>query len=158
MKHFYTLFILIVLSLFCHPSAILAQQGAEDQMKDRIRAAEIAYLSQKLDLTPEEAQKFWPLYNQYTKEVEILIAERRKHNTNVPKAPNPPADQKELGYDRRMLDIKTHYNQEFQKVLPASKAGNVFRSEREFRITLIRAMKERQSRNVNGPGAKRGRQ
>lgn len=156
MKHFYTLFIFIVLSLFCLPSAILAQQAADDQMKDRIRAAEIAYLSQKLDLTPEEAQKFWPLYNQYTKEVEILIAERRKHTTNGPKASNnPPADQKELGYERRMLDIKTHYNQEFQKVLPATKAGNVFRSEREFRNTLIRAMKERQIRNVNGLGGAR---
>jgi hypothetical protein len=158
MKHFYTLFILFtVLSLFCHPATTLAQQGgSDDQIKDRIRAAEIAYLSQKLDLSPEEAQKFWPLYNKYTKEVEILIAERRQHNTS-PKTSSQPADQKELGYERRMLDIKTHYSQEFQKVLPAAKAGNVFKSEREFRNQLIRAMKDRQSRNVNGPGARRFR-
>ncbi|MBW8685616.1 hypothetical protein [Chitinophaga rhizophila] len=157
MKHFYTLSIFIVLTLFCRPPASRAQQGSDDQMKDRIRAAEIAYLSQKLDLTPDEAQKFWPLYNKYTKEVEILIAERRKHNAGQ-KTANQPTDQKELGYERRMLDIKTHYSQEFQKVLPAAKAGNVFRSEREFRHELIRAMKDRQSRNVNGPGARRFRQ
>ena len=157
MKNFYTLFILITLSLFCHPPASQAQQGSDAEIKDRIRAAEIAYLAQKLDLTPDEAQKFWPLYNQYTKEVEILIAERRKRN-KAPQQPLQPTDDKELGYERRMLDIKTHYSQEFQKVLPPSKAGNVFRSEREFRNQLIRTMKDRQSRNVGGPGARRFRQ
>jgi hypothetical protein len=157
MRNFYTLFILITLSLFCHPPASKAQQGSDSEIKDRIRAAEIAYLAQKLDLTPDEAQKFWPLYNQYTKEVEILIAERRKRN-KAPQQDRQPADDKELGYERRMLDIKTHYSQEFQKVLPPAKAGNVFRSEREFRNQLIRTMKDRQSRNVGGPGARRFRQ
>lgn len=159
MKHFYTLFIFIVLTLFCHPFAGHAQQGgSDDQVKDKIRAAEIAYLSQKLDLTPEEAQKFWPLYNKYAKEVETLIAERHQRTPPGPKpSEQPAADQKELKYDRRLLDIKTHYNQEFQKVLPAAKAGNVFSAERDFRRLLIQHMKERQLRNINGPGARRGR-
>lgn len=157
MKKIYALFILIALSLFFHPPASQAQKGGDTEIKDRIRAAEIAYLAQKLDLTPDEAQKFWPLYNQYTKEVEILIAERRKRN-KTPQQDRQPADANELGYERRMLDIKTHYSQEFQKVLPPAKAGNVFRSEREFRNQLIRTMKDRQSRNVGGPGARRFRQ
>lgn len=157
MKNFYTLFIFIVLSLFCLPPVSQAQQGSDSEIKDRIRAAEIAYLAQKLDLTPDEAQKFWPLYNQYTKEVEILIAERRKRN-KTPQQDRQTSDDKELGYERRMLDIKTHYSQEFQKVLPPAKAGNVFRSEREFRNQLIRTMKDRQSRNIGGPGARRFRQ
>jgi hypothetical protein len=158
MKKIYTLFILIALSLFCYPPVSQAQQGSSDnEIKDRIRAAEIAYLSQKLDLTPDEAQKFWPLYNQYTKEVEILIAERRKKN-KMPQTSTQPADDKELGYERRMLDIKTHYSQEFQKVLPPAKAGVVFRSEREFRNQLIRTIKDRQARNLGGPGARRFRQ
>lgn len=142
-------------------SAGYAQQGSDAELRDRIRAAQVAYLSQKLDLTPDEAQKFWPLYNQYTKEVEQLIAERRNTNARQ-QADHPDKHQeggdKELGYDRRMLDIKTHYDKEFQKVLPNTKAGNVFRTEREFRSQLVRSLKERQSRNVGGPGARRFRQ
>lgn len=137
-----------------------AQQGSDAELRERIRAAQVAYLSQKLDLTPEEAQKFWPLYNQYTKEVELLIAERR--NTGTKQADHPERNKnegnKELGYERRMLDIKTHYDKEFQKVLPTTKASNVFRTEREFRSQLVRSLKERQSRNVGGPGARRFRQ
>lgn len=136
-----------------------AQQGSDAELRDRIRAAQVAYLSQKLDLTPDEAQKFWPLYNQYTKEVELLIAERHNATTSAKSADLPANNNNnELGYDQRMLDIKNHYNKEFQKVLPSTKAGNVFRTEREFRNVLVRSLKERQSRNMGGPGARRFRQ
>jgi hypothetical protein len=161
MKHLYTTSLLIILSLLCRPSPGRAQQGGEGEIKDRIRAAEIAYLSQKLDLTPDEAQKFWPLYNQYTREVEVLIAERRNRTAPTERKEiqkQAIAGDNELKYDQRMLDIKTHYNREFQKVLPATKAGSVFRSEREFRNQLIRTYKERQVRNVGGAGARRFRQ
>lgn len=165
MKKIYSislLFILTLLTITASPG--YAQQGSDAELRDRIRAAQVAYLSQKLDLTPDEAQKFWPLYNQYTKEVELLIAERRNTTTTGTKPVDRPeknqvvTGDKELGYERRMLDIKTHYDKEFQKVLPTAKAGNVFRSEREFRSQLVRSLKERQTRNVGGPGARRFRQ
>jgi hypothetical protein len=161
MKKFYTISLLLIVTMLCiTTSPGYAQQGSDAELRDRIRAAQVAYLSQKLDLTPDEAQKFWPLYNQYTKEVELLIAERR--NTGTRSADHPEKDpgggDKELGYERRMLDIRTHYDKEFQKVLPTTKAGNVFRTEREFRSQLVRSLKERQSRNAGGPGARRFRQ
>jgi hypothetical protein len=160
MKKIYTISLLFLSTLIGVTSSPgYAQQGSDAELRDRIRAAQIAYLSQKLDLTPDEAQKFWPLYNQYTKEVELLIAERSRTNTKPADRPvkEQPADV-ELGYEQRMLDIKTHYNKEFQKVLPTSKAGSVFKSEREFRGQLVRSLKERQSRNMGGAGARRFRQ
>jgi hypothetical protein len=136
----------------------MAQSGGSDaEIKDKIRAAEIAYLAQKLDLTPDEAQKFWPVYNQYTKEVEILIAERNNRSTAAKPSSSDPKPDPELKYEQRMLDIKNHYDKEFQKVLPANKAGSVFRSERDFRKILIQQLKERQVRNVGGPGPRRFR-
>jgi hypothetical protein len=162
MKKLYTTSLLFIITLLCiTTSSGYAQQGSDAELRDRIRAAQIAYLSQKLDLTPDEAQKFWPLYNQYTKEVEQLIAERR--NTGAKQADHPEKPQtggdKELRYERRMLDIKTHYDKEFQKVLPTAKAGNVFRTEREFRSQLVRSLKERrQNHNMGATGARRFRQ
>jgi hypothetical protein len=159
MKKIYTISLLFIFALIGITStAGYAQQGSDAELRDRIRAAQVAYLSQKLDLTPDEAQKFWPLYNQYTKEVELLIAERHNTNTSTKSADRPANDNNELGYEQRMLDIKNHYNKEFQKVLPSTKAGNVFRTEREFRNVLVRSLKERQSRNMGGPGARRFRQ
>jgi hypothetical protein len=159
MKKIYTISLLFIFALTAITSTPgYAQQGSDAELRDRIRAAQVAYLSQKLDLTPDEAQKFWPLYNQYTKEVELLIAERHNTNTSTKPADHPANDNNELGYEQRMLDIKNRYNKEFQKVLPSTKAGNVFRTEREFRNVLVRSLKERQSRNMGGPGARRFRQ
>jgi len=40
-------------------------QGKEG--KEKVRAYKIAYLTEKLDLSSEEAEKFWPIYNEYSK-------------------------------------------------------------------------------------------
>ena len=166
MKHFYIRSLFFITLFLCRPSPGIAQNGnSEAEINEKIRAAEIAYLAQKLDLTPEEAQKFWPVYNQYTKEVEILIAEHRNHTANTTSdrtasttTNNSRSADPELKYEQRLLDIRSRYDKEFQRVLPANKAGSVFRSEREFRTQLIRSLKERQSRNIGGPGGRRFRQ
>ena len=36
------------------------------QSREKIEAAKIGYLTNKLDLTSEQAQKFWPVYNEYS--------------------------------------------------------------------------------------------
>ena len=44
---------------------IQAQNG------NRLEALKIAYITNKLNLSPEEAQKFWPIYNQYSLELKV---------------------------------------------------------------------------------------
>ncbi|HEU4553271.1 MAG TPA: hypothetical protein VFS25_10575 [Chitinophaga sp.] len=135
-------------AMFCLGIRASAQQpdnGDKAALKDKIRSAEIAYLSKQLDLTPEEAQKFWPIYNNYTREVELLIAERRK-NKQVDRKDDATARQaldKEMDIEQRMVDVRTRYKQEFLKALPPRKASSVFKAEREFRMQLIRQLKER---------------
>jgi hypothetical protein len=152
MKRYYISSLIFICMLLANPFAGSAQQG-NDAMADKIKAAQIAYMTQKLDLTSDEAQKFWPVYNQYSKEVEALVKERQDSKASTT-AGAPAPD--ELSYEQRMLDIKTRYNREFAKVLPAAKVSSVFRSEREFRGALIRQLRERQ--NMGGPAARRFRQ
>lgn len=145
----------IILFILCgligSMSAVHAQENLE-----KIRSLQIAYLSKELDLSPDEAQKFWPVYNKYSKEVEALIVERRQKMQEV----NPPtptdktaatqAVDRQLGYEQRMLDIKTHYKDQFMQVLPAEKVNTLYRAEREFRQQLIRQLKERQEGRPGG--------
>jgi hypothetical protein len=131
-----------------------AQDNDNPALKDKIKAAEVAYLSQQLNLTPEEAQKFWPLYNNYTREVELLIAERRRNRQTDKKDDNAAREalDREMNIEQKLLDVRKRYNQEFLKALPARKAGQVFKAEREFRGQLIRQLKER---NATNRGARR---
>lgn len=148
---------LLILLLVSAPAA-LAQEKSKPQQaqskQDKIKSLEIAYISRELDLTPEEAQKFWPLYNKYTREVNELITERKRRAQELKGKPRTDdkiaeaALDKELGYEKRMIDIKTRYKQEFLKAIPARKVGILYRSEREFRNMMIRQMKERRENKV----------
>jgi len=55
----FRLFLLIMM-----PMAVFAQDRQQDR-KDKIETMHIAYLSEKLNLTSGEAEKFWPVYNEY---------------------------------------------------------------------------------------------
>ena len=68
--------LLMAVSLFAQPQG--GRPGEEQRKKEfeRIQAEKIAFITQELDLTPEEAQVFWPVYNQCWKE--ILAANKKK--------------------------------------------------------------------------------
>lgn len=139
-----------------------AQQPPSEDPVEKIKAIQIQYLAKKLDLTADEAQKFWPVYNNYTHEVEQLIAERRQKRDQDKIATDNADDaarrnmDKELKYEKRMLDIRSRYSTEFQRVLPGRKAGMVFKSEREFRTIMINHLNtQRMNRMGQGGGPRR---
>ena len=47
-------------------------QDPDDTRAEKIQSLKIAFITQKLQLTPDEAQKFWPVYNQYDNEIHSL--------------------------------------------------------------------------------------
>src|SRR5258708_29601670 len=46
----------------------------------RIEALKIAYLTKKLNLSTDEAQKFWPIYNKYAEEIRQTRIEARANS------------------------------------------------------------------------------
>lgn len=112
--------------LFCFASMVLAQDNTEP---GKIEPLKIAYITRKLNLTPEEAQHFWPIYNQYAKELrEARIANR---------------DRTDIEMDEILLNIRKKYNSQFTNALPPEKVNQFFRSEREFNNFVRREWMER---------------
>lgn len=133
-------------------------QGARKEMrekkfptKDEILNQKIAFFTQELDLTPQEAQAFWPVYNENWKKSE---AARRTINKSL-KELNEALKQVPAVSDS---DIKVLMNQYFRAceeeikvntlafeelstVLPVNKAAKVFSLEEKFRIMLIRHLR-----------------
>ena len=95
---------------------------------EKVDALKDAFITKQVDLTPDEAQKFWPVYNQYQKETEALN-QSRLANVNYMK---PDIDnmsdvdinkmiQNELNYEQQQLDIRKKYVAQFEKVLSVKK-------------------------------------
>ena len=110
------------------------QEGDDQKAGGRLEALKIAYLTKKLDLTTEEAQRFWPVYNKYTEEIHGVRKDQRQNNLT------------ELEAEERILTIRKKYNSEFGRALTPEKANNFFRSEKEFGAFI---QKELQQRRIN---------
>ncbi len=114
-----------------------------------VKAQRSAYLTQKMGLTPEEAQRFWPVYNQYDMEKEALRTERRDamHSMRADKdltdAEAAGHIERALASQQRELDLRKRYSAEFIKVIGARKTLELNRAERDFNRELLRRMRDR---------------
>lgn len=125
--------ILLILTLFFATGmAVLAQDGDKrNPGGGRIDALKIAYLTQKLNLSTEEAQKFWPIYNKYAAEIRKVRVDGRANN------------EKEIDIEEKILNIRKRYNGEFSKALSAEKVNAFFKAEKEFGTALQKELMER---------------
>lgn len=91
------------------------------------------FITKRLQLTPEEAQKFWPIYNQYDNDMQ-KVELQNKHA--IPK-------------QKALLDIEKKYLAPFQKVIGPNRANTLFDVESDFRAILIRSLQNRNRMRFN---------
>ena len=130
-------YLLIVTLLFGSFSMAFAQenQPADEQTKqERIKALYVAYVTQQLQLTPDEAQKFWPVHTQFENELKAINK-----------------DLAELPKEQARLDIKKKYQDNFVKILGGNRCDRFFRMNDEFK----RKLRERLQNQRNNPQRQR---
>lgn len=133
---------LIFLIVFL-PAMLFAQRG------EKIKAFKTAYITEELDLSPSEAEKFWPVYNQYD---DLLMDLRRKERQEIFKKVKGDLDALSDAEASVLLDeITLLKSQEFKyheemlrdlkKVLPAKKILKLKRAEEDFKRMLLEKVK-----------------
>ena len=132
---------LLGIILFLNMSTELIAQERREHYQ-RIEAIKVAFITKKLDLTTEEAQKFWPVYNNYQKELMLMTRKTREDRQKTDIDPNEKINA-DLTYESRMLDLKKKYKKLYLKVIPAEKVLLLYQAEREFREHLIKQLKHR---------------
>jgi len=143
MKKFYLIVSFMCMAIMANEQEAAAPDVSEKKQQD-IQALKAAFITKELELTPDEAQKFWPVYNQYEKEMGTAIRDSRSDNDDV------------IEKEQKVLDVRKKYKDQFTKVLGNPQRMNrMFNAERKFRKVLIRALQQRQmKRNLrnNRPG------
>ncbi len=143
----FTFLVLLVL-----PSFVLAQPDADDERRmDEIRAQKAAYLTTKLDLTPAEAQQFWPVYNEYSQKKEEIHRERfSKKGHPKPIDPDQMTDEEagqmidQMVADQgKMAALEKEYSLKFRKILPVKKVLKLYEAEMDFKRVLLDRIKDR---------------
>src|SRR5436190_20382368 len=71
-------YLLTFILVSCTTFSTYAQPEKFQEKKEHIEALKVSYITQKLNLTKEEAQKFWPVYNEYQDTKDALHKEQRE--------------------------------------------------------------------------------
>lgn len=127
--------IFLIITITCLTGVLHAQPGNPDQQKKladlrKIQAMEMAFITKELNLTPDEAQKFWPVFNQYRNELKATAKDRISGD--------------QLERQQKMLDLRKKYREDFTKVISHDRANKVFGAEDEFRSLVRREFQKRQ--------------
>lgn len=122
----------------------------QNDKRENIEAQKVAFLTKKLDLTPEEAQKFWPVYNQYDDKLQELRKKRREDMKNAKENFDALTDKEieqlvdnEIAFRQKELDIQKEYHGKFKSLLPIKKVAQLYRADEEFKRFLLKELKDR---------------
>lgn len=136
---------LICVSLFCSIS-IYSQMRKEG--RDKIKALKIAYLSEQMDLSTAEAEKFWPIYNAHnrkqskirsnykTKLKENIKNKGDINNLNEDEAKNLIS--LKLLSDKKLYESQKSFIEKIKLILPNKKIIKLQIAEMEFGRKLMR--------------------
>lgn len=114
---------------------LLVHFSSSAQNNNRLEAYKIAYLTNKLNLSTTEAQKFWPIYNRYTSEIKQV------------KAQNPDMD--EIDMEEKVINIRKKYKSEFGQAMSDEKVNQFFKIDKEFNNSIRKELQQRREERRN---------
>lgn len=129
---------------------LLAFNLQAQRHKDKIKALKIAHITDHLDLTEQEAQAFWPIYNA-NEDAKHLAREKSDLRRSLKGKNSEDLTETEakafldtmIKMEEERVKLQKVYYQKLQKVLSAKKIMKLMQADRSFRQKMIKEFKER---------------
>jgi len=128
-------------------TTICVAQERPGSIEDRLESRRIAYISDAIQLSPEEAQAFWPVYNGFTKEQKSLKkayypeGERDKTSMTLDRV---------LEYDQKVLDLKKKYTVQIEAIIGSERTVKLLQARRKFQEKMLKGLRERGVKRKRG--------
>lgn len=144
----------ISLLLLVNTIPILANFKQDKFDYDKFKAEKIAFITEAIDLTPEEAEIFWPVYNEYEKKKWKLMSDRRELDQSLKEGVKDMTDKEYIELSRKLAafqindgKLNEEYNEKFLKILPPKKVVELYLAEHNFRNHLLRNYRDNDQKN-----------
>ncbi len=111
---------------------------AQGDKQDKIEALRVAFITKELNLTSDESQKFWPVYNEYQDKMKVARKELKQKQGNL--AGDKECQEyldAELLFKQREVGLYKEYYEKFKKALPVKKVAHLRMAEDKFKEELI---------------------
>jgi len=144
-------FLSATLLIFC--TSYLAAQNVA---RERLDAYKIAFFTKRLNLTSHEAEKFWPVYNEFQVNKNKIQIERQELNRyfnqnelNMSDREMIEAGDKLVGLEVREAALAQEFHNKIKTVLSPVKVLRLYQAENQYRLQLLKELQERREVRVN---------
>ena len=138
------LFITIGLCLLSTLMVTAQPERMTQESRERIEAQRVAFITQKLALTPDEAARFWPVYNSYKGELTDMRKEfDRPDMETITEKEASDLIEKQIDQDRHKLNLRVKMLTELRTAVSAKKVLMLQQVENMFNKELLRKLQEK---------------
>jgi prenyltransferase beta subunit len=134
--------IIILLLIMVIPS--VSGQVRQGNVIRKIQAKKVAFFNEKLQLTPDESEQFWPVYNDYSNRKNLINQQRNslmayyiQNENNLNEKEMTETLEKILDFQRQETALMENYTNKFRQFMSDSKVIKIFVTELQFRKYLL---------------------
>lgn len=147
---------LILSIMMILPAFSLQAQDHRGRAREQVEAFRVAYYTRELNLSSAEAQRFWPVYNEYADKQEENRSAQRNTQQELRQAYTGGSDEQVEELLTELMSLKTadvaltvQYHESFKGVLPIRKVAMLYKAERDFKRKLLEHFQERRQERMN---------
>ncbi len=140
----------VILALLVLLVIPVLRTGAQNPDIERLNAYKIAFFTKKLNLTSEEAERFWPVYNEFQDKKNDIQQKRisiiRNFNQNPVNMTNKElteAGDKLISLQADEAGLALEYHKKFKEILPPIKVLRLYQAENQYKLQLLNELRGR---------------
>jgi len=137
-----------IIPLLFLATILFACKPNQNKSEEKLKAEKVAFFNQKLNLSEQEAELFWPVYNEYWAQKNQIYENKRNAmkycSKNLGKMSNEEITKYSdmyVSFQKREADLLVEFNEKFKEVLPPVKVFILFQTDYEFKAYLLNQIK-----------------
>lgn len=124
--------------------------GQAMNRKEQLESQKVAFITKQLNLSVEEAQKFWPVYNEMQQKKNKINAKRRQilkkiseKNTDIKDSELTELLDSYIASQLEEAKLSKDYHEKFKAVLPIRKVVAYYKAEERFKRILLQQVQKK---------------
>jgi hypothetical protein len=122
---------------------------AQNPNLERLNTFKIAFFTKKLNLTSQEAEKFWPVYNEYQGQRNTIQLDKFKILRNFNQNESELTNEQLTGMGDKLVSfiaeessLAVAFHKKLKEVLPPAKVIRYYQAENQYKIQLLKELQD----------------
>ena len=138
--------------LFIAPMTFAQKEKGEvsKEKREKIEALKISFITTELELTPEEAEKFWPVYNEMEAKIKqekkakrAIVSDLKANQATLSDSDKKAKVMEMYDSEQKEIEVRKEYFTKIGDKIGYTKATKLLSAEAKFKRELMKRLKEK---------------